>query len=179
MRKRVITPVSQNASVSSQAGLDVESAAVVEVTSEDTAYPIESCARSGILVLLKPCARSRTMLLNSPPFEYSNWSSYLTRVAVRLARRSTVCVWLDIADRVGPRTPFANSLSSNCKNHTSAHKTACGVSPNRVRARTARGGKTGWRRTIDLRLPSPDPRLRQASNHRALCGNRYDTLAQQ
>ena len=42
MRKRVIIPVSQNASVSSQAWLDVESAAVVEVTSEDTAYPIES-----------------------------------------------------------------------------------------------------------------------------------------
>jgi hypothetical protein len=42
MPKRVITPVSQNASVPSQAWLDVESAAVVEVTSEDTAYPIES-----------------------------------------------------------------------------------------------------------------------------------------
>ncbi len=47
MRKRIITPVSQNASVSSQAWLDVESAAVVEVTSEDTAYPIESALLSG------------------------------------------------------------------------------------------------------------------------------------
>ena len=47
MRKRVITPVSQNASVSSQGWLDVESAAVVEVTSEDTAYPIESALLSG------------------------------------------------------------------------------------------------------------------------------------
>jgi hypothetical protein len=47
MRKRVITPVSQNASVPSQAWLDVESAAVVEVTSEDTAYPIESAVLLG------------------------------------------------------------------------------------------------------------------------------------
>ena len=47
MRKRVITPVSQNAPVSSQAWLDVESAAVVEVTSEDTAYPIESALLLG------------------------------------------------------------------------------------------------------------------------------------
>ena len=47
MRKRVITPVSQNAPVSSQAWLDVESAAVVEVTSEDTAYPIESAVLLG------------------------------------------------------------------------------------------------------------------------------------
>ena len=39
MRKRVITP---NASASSQAWLDVESAAVVEVTSEGGAYPIDS-----------------------------------------------------------------------------------------------------------------------------------------
>ncbi len=47
MRKRVITPVSQNPSVPSQAWLDVESAAVVEVTSEDTAYPIESAVLLG------------------------------------------------------------------------------------------------------------------------------------
>jgi nuclear transport factor 2 (NTF2) superfamily protein len=47
MRKRIITPVSQKASVSSQAWLDMESAAVVEVTSEDTAYPIESALLSG------------------------------------------------------------------------------------------------------------------------------------
>jgi len=39
MRKRIVTPVSQNASVSSQAWLDVESAAVVEVTSESRASP--------------------------------------------------------------------------------------------------------------------------------------------
>jgi len=44
MRKRIITPVSQKASVSSQAWLDMESAAVVEVTSEDTAYPIVCAA---------------------------------------------------------------------------------------------------------------------------------------
>jgi len=47
MRKRIITPVSQMASVPSQAWLDVESAAVVEVTSEDTAYPIESAVLLG------------------------------------------------------------------------------------------------------------------------------------
>jgi hypothetical protein len=47
MRKRVITSVSQHAPVSSQAWLDVESAAVVEVTSEDTTYPIESALLLG------------------------------------------------------------------------------------------------------------------------------------
>ena len=47
MRKRVIAPVLPNASVSSQPWLDVESAAVVEVTSEDTAYPIESALLLG------------------------------------------------------------------------------------------------------------------------------------
>jgi len=47
MRKRVITAVSQNASVPSQEWLEVESAAVVEVTSEDTAYPIESAVLLG------------------------------------------------------------------------------------------------------------------------------------
>ena len=47
MRKRVIAPVPQNASVPSQAWLDVESAAVVEVTSEAKEYPIESALVSG------------------------------------------------------------------------------------------------------------------------------------
>jgi len=42
MRKRVITQLPRAASASSHAWLDVESAAVVEVTSEDGAYPIDS-----------------------------------------------------------------------------------------------------------------------------------------
>jgi len=42
MRKRVITQLPRAASASSQAWLDVGSAAVVEVTSEDGAYPIDS-----------------------------------------------------------------------------------------------------------------------------------------
>jgi hypothetical protein len=47
MRKRLIASVSQHASIPSEAWLDVESAAVVEVTSEDTAYPIESALLVG------------------------------------------------------------------------------------------------------------------------------------
>jgi hypothetical protein len=47
MRKRLIASVSQNASVPIEAWLDVESAAEVEVTSEDAAYPIESALLVG------------------------------------------------------------------------------------------------------------------------------------
>ncbi len=47
MRKRLITPTAQNARTRSEDWLDVERAAVVEVTSEDENYPVESAFVSG------------------------------------------------------------------------------------------------------------------------------------
>ena len=42
MRKRLITPSSQDASALDEGWLDLDDAAVVEVTSEDKEYPVES-----------------------------------------------------------------------------------------------------------------------------------------
>jgi len=47
MRKRLITQKPQDSSSPNEAWLDLESAAVVEVTSEDKGYPIESALVSG------------------------------------------------------------------------------------------------------------------------------------
>lgn len=47
MRKRLITPKSQDSPSPDQDWLDLESAAVVEVTSEEKGYPIESALVSG------------------------------------------------------------------------------------------------------------------------------------
>jgi hypothetical protein len=47
MRKRVITPTAEGIRAREESGLDVERAAVVEVTSEDKDYPVESAFASG------------------------------------------------------------------------------------------------------------------------------------
>src|ERR1700720_570998 len=47
MRKRLITPTPQGASSPSEDWLDLDSAAVVEVTSEEKGYPVESALVSG------------------------------------------------------------------------------------------------------------------------------------
>jgi hypothetical protein len=47
MRKRLITPVSQDAPHLDEGWLDLERAAVVEVTSEDKDYPVEAALVSG------------------------------------------------------------------------------------------------------------------------------------
>jgi hypothetical protein len=47
MRKRLITPTSENIRTHGEGRLDVERAAIVEVTSEDKDYPIESAFSSG------------------------------------------------------------------------------------------------------------------------------------
>jgi hypothetical protein len=47
MRKRLITPISQDAPHLDEGWLDLERAAVVEVTSEDKDYPVEAALVSG------------------------------------------------------------------------------------------------------------------------------------
>src|SRR6202158_4608699 len=47
MRKRIITPTPENIRTRGEGRLDVERAAVVEVTSEDKDYPVESAFVSG------------------------------------------------------------------------------------------------------------------------------------
>jgi hypothetical protein len=47
MRKRLITPTPQGASSPGEDWLDLDSAAVVEVTSEEKGYPVESALVSG------------------------------------------------------------------------------------------------------------------------------------
>jgi len=47
MRKRLITPKPQDSSSPNEDWLDLESAAVVEVTSEEKGYPVESALVSG------------------------------------------------------------------------------------------------------------------------------------
>jgi hypothetical protein len=47
MRKRLNTPISENTSAFNEGWLDVEGAAVVEVTSEDKDYPVESALVAG------------------------------------------------------------------------------------------------------------------------------------
>ena len=47
MRKRLITPTAESIRTRSEGWLDVERAAVVEVTSEDGGYPVESAFVSG------------------------------------------------------------------------------------------------------------------------------------
>ena len=42
MRKRLITPIPQDASSLDEGWLDLNSAAVVEVTSEEKEYPVEA-----------------------------------------------------------------------------------------------------------------------------------------
>jgi hypothetical protein len=47
MRKRLIDPTTERLGTLGQAGLDLDRAAVVEVTSEDEHFPVESAFRSG------------------------------------------------------------------------------------------------------------------------------------
>src|SRR6266702_2642594 len=47
MRKRLITPIPQTARPHDEGWLDLDTAAVVEVTSEDKDYPVESALLSG------------------------------------------------------------------------------------------------------------------------------------
>jgi len=47
MRKRLITPIPKDAPHPDEAWLDLDSAAVVEVTSEDKEYPVESALVAG------------------------------------------------------------------------------------------------------------------------------------
>src|SRR5258708_19548187 len=47
MRKRLITPISQDAPDLDEGWLDLDRAAVVEVTSEDKDYPVEAALVSG------------------------------------------------------------------------------------------------------------------------------------
>jgi hypothetical protein len=47
MRKRLIDPTAERLGTPGQGGLDLEHAAVVEVTSEDEHYPVESAFGSG------------------------------------------------------------------------------------------------------------------------------------
>jgi hypothetical protein len=47
MRKRLITPMPQDTPAPNEEWLDLESAAVVEVTSEEKGYPVESALVSG------------------------------------------------------------------------------------------------------------------------------------
>jgi hypothetical protein len=47
MRKRLITPISQDAPPHDEGWLDLDDAAVVEVTSEEKEYPVESALVSG------------------------------------------------------------------------------------------------------------------------------------
>jgi hypothetical protein len=47
MRKRLITPIPQDVPLPDEGWLNLDGAAVVEVTSEDTDYPIESALVSG------------------------------------------------------------------------------------------------------------------------------------
>lgn len=47
MRKRLITPTAESIRTRGEAWLDVERAAVIEVTSEDKDFPIESAFSSG------------------------------------------------------------------------------------------------------------------------------------
>jgi hypothetical protein len=47
MRKRLITPTPQDTPATNEEWLDLESAAVVEVTSEEKGYPVESALVSG------------------------------------------------------------------------------------------------------------------------------------
>ncbi len=47
MRKRLITPIPQAAPPRDEGWLDIERAAVVEVTSEEKGYPVESALVSG------------------------------------------------------------------------------------------------------------------------------------
>jgi hypothetical protein len=47
MRKRLITPIPQDDLAPDAGGLDLDGAAVVEVTSEEKDYPVESALVSG------------------------------------------------------------------------------------------------------------------------------------
>jgi hypothetical protein len=47
MRKRLITPISQDAPPRDEGRLDLDGAAVVEITSEDKDYPVEAALVSG------------------------------------------------------------------------------------------------------------------------------------
>jgi hypothetical protein len=47
MRKRLITPIPQNVPLPDEGWLNLDGAAVVEVTSEEKDYPVESALVSG------------------------------------------------------------------------------------------------------------------------------------
>src|SRR5213594_975786 len=57
MRKRLITPIPQDAPLRDEEWLDLDGAAVVEVTSEEKDYPVESALVPGEMRLA--CRRSR------------------------------------------------------------------------------------------------------------------------
>jgi len=67
MRKRLITPIPQNAPLPDEGWLNLDGAAVVEVTSEEQDYPVESALVSGQykagvlpILALKPSGWSST-----------------------------------------------------------------------------------------------------------------------
>src|ERR1039457_7128562 len=54
MRKRLITPIPQNVPLPDEGWLNLDGAAVVEVTSEEKDYPVESALVSGAMRVWRP-----------------------------------------------------------------------------------------------------------------------------
>src|SRR5438093_1068398 len=102
MRKRLITPIRQDAPPRDQGWLDLDGAGVVEVTSEEKAGLLMAdarletlCGSSGILVPRRQYARWRNIRLNSRMSPFLNWSLCLTKVEEWLTPPSRVCACLD------------------------------------------------------------------------------------
>ena len=93
MRKRQISPTPPSVPPSGQAWLDVEPAALVEVTSEENGYPIESALLDGLKTgagvrRIQGRRQSGSFLTSHKPSDVSGWFSRIARIH---ARRSSCC----------------------------------------------------------------------------------------
>jgi hypothetical protein len=66
VRKRLITPIPQDASSLDEGWLDLDGAAVVEVTSEEKEYPVEAA------LVQEKCGAGVPQILAHKPFDWSS-----------------------------------------------------------------------------------------------------------
>jgi hypothetical protein len=79
MRKRLITPTPQDTPAPNEQWLDLESAAVVEVTSEEKGYPVESALVSGETVRNKAAGLPGDALTDEDKKKYERPAEELIR----------------------------------------------------------------------------------------------------
>ena len=113
MRKRQISPVPPSMPPSGQAWLDVEHRALVEVTSEEDGYPIESALLGGENQgwrAANPGTQTIRLIFDEPQkLRRSGWISRIVRMR---ARRSSSCGGLLTVEILFEKSSANNGISA-------------------------------------------------------------------